>query len=538
VRRLALAALLFSALWLLLLGAVHRRYLDVLREALRRGRLDLGAAPRLFGQEGARALRQALASPDPALVETALALAPQAGPDLSASVAPLLSHPSARARALACEALGRAAAAAGAVEPLLRDPEAAVRAAAAGALLAAGAGPGPEAAREALAALARSPRAGERALAARALAAAGRGAPGEILLDLLSDPEPAVRRAALAAAGEARIPSLLPALVRALGERSTSRAAAEALAGWGPGAEGELAAALDDPLREPALRRRAAGPLGRIATPSAIGALMRHVDAEDAAIRGAVDQALARAALRHPGVDLDRERLAQVLRLELELAWRALAAAQALALPDGGGPPPAGRADAARHLLGAALRDKVLQSVDRALLLARVLRPDADLELARARLAGGTPERRAAALELLDAVLDGGLRTRVVPLLDDRPRAARLREAQGHFAAPQLAPDAWLDELLRDRSPWLLAAACHAAGELGLASAGPRVVELLGHEVPYVREAALEALGRLLPRREAAAAARRLAGDPFPPARLRALSLSAEPGPGPEDSPR
>jgi len=321
----------------------------------------------------------------------------------------------------------------------------------------------------------------------------------------------------------------MPALLRRLAPREPARAAAEALAAWGAGAEPGLAGLLGDRAQEPPLRCRASWALGRIGTPAAVHILLRHVDAEDDSIRNAVHGALARTALRHPETPIDRDRLARVLRVELELAWRALAAAEALGLPEGDGPPPAGREAAARHLLAGALREKVARAVDRALLLCRVLRPDGDLDLARERLSDGSSDRRAAALELVDALLDGSLRRRLVPLLDDRPRAGRLRDAEALYATPRLAPEAWLAELLRDESPWLLAAACHAAGELRIAGAAPRVRELLAHRAPYVREAALAAVARLLPAEEAAVAARALAADPFEPARQLALRLSAGP---------
>jgi HEAT repeats len=507
---------------------VQRRHLGALREALCRGRLDLGAAPRRFDAEAARAVQRALASPDAAEVEAALGLAPEVPADLSAAIAPLLGHPSARVRRLACEALARDRSAVAEVAPLLRDREPEVRAAAASATLRLGGDAAPSA-HQVIESLAASARPGDRLLAARAMGAAGSSAPQRLLAELFSDRNPAVCRAALVAAGQARIPSFLPALVSRLGRRETARAAADALAAFGPGAEPALAAVLADPREDPALRRRAPGPLGRIATPAAVEILLRHVDAEDEAQRSAIDEALARALRRLPAAAIDRAMLRRVQRVELELAWGALAAAEALDLPDGAGPPPAGPEAAARHLLGAALRERMERAVDRALLLARALEPDADIELARACLAEGAPDRRAAAVELLDTVLDGPLRRRLVPLLDDRPRADRLGDAEELHPLPRLGPEAWLAELLRSESPWLAAAACHAAGALGLRGAAPRLRELLSHPVPWVREAALAALARLLPPAEVAGAARDLAADPFEAARRLARSLVAPP---------
>jgi ATP/ADP translocase/HEAT repeat protein len=558
---LAALVLLLSLAWLASLAGVHRRYVGLLRDTLRRRRLDLAGVPR-FGDEAARALRRALASPDPADVESALALAPEVESDLSAEVAPLLAHASPRIRQRACEVLARSGAVplAGQVARLFDDPDPAVRAAAISAFCAmAGdkavravrphlAAPEPELraaavaglirhagldgillAGEALKALLGSPVAAERVLAARVLGAIGVRSFYQPLLELLGDVDPAVRRAAIGAAGQLGSPELLPALVYRLARRDTARDAAAALAAFGPGVEPTLGRVLGNPLEEPAIRRAVPAVLARLATPEAAAILVRHVDAEDEALRHAVDHALVRIARQRPGVAVDAGRVTQALRAEVALAYRALAAAEALGLDDGAGRPPTDGAGGARHLLAVALREQLGRAVDRSLLLARVLHPAAGLELASAAL--GDPLRRAAAVEMIDAVLPKALKRRLVPLLDDRPRAARLREAEGLYELPRLGPDAWLGELLRDESPWLAAAAAHAAGALGVGAVAGRVRELLSHPVPWVREAALEALERLLPEAELAAAARELTADPFEPARARAARLARPPGP-------
>jgi HEAT repeat protein/ATP/ADP translocase len=568
------ASLFLAALWLASLLGVHTRYLGVLRDTLRRRRLDVpDASPRLQ-DEARKAVRRALASGDPAEIEGALALAPRLdAADLAGDVVPLLGHARARIRLLACEALASTGPGTGhpALLPLLRDPDPAVRAAAISACCATSSDgalsqvrpflSAPElgvrgaavaglirhagldgilAAADGLKALLGSPHAEERAEAARVLARIGVKNFFQPVQALLADTDASVRRAALEAAGSVRSLELLPALLRLLGRRDTARAAAEALVAFGPGVEGRLARALADPREDPELRRRLARVLGRLGTDEAATLLVDHVDDDDEGLRGAVALALARAVRRRPGLAVDRPRVGQALQVELLLAWRATAAAEALGLSEGRGPPPRGAAEGARHLLATALREKVDMAVDRALLLARVLRPDADLDLARARLADRSPARRAAAVEMLDSVLDQRLRRRLVPLVDQRPRSARLREAESLYRLPRLDADGWLGELLRDEGAWIPAVSAHAAGLLGFTGAAPRVRELLQHPSPFVREAALGALGRLLSRPQAAAAARELTADPFEPTRAQALALVAVAGAGrpPEGSPR
>ncbi|MBI5066692.1 MAG: HEAT repeat domain-containing protein [Deltaproteobacteria bacterium] len=538
---LALATLVLCLAWLAMLPGVHRLHLAALRDALRKGRA--GASPEDGRREWVEVLRAALASADPAELAWALSRAREAPGELQADVLPHLAHPDPRLRTLACLALAGQDAAAEHLLPLLADPAPAVRAAA----LAAHPGPPVERLRQAAedgdpevrgAALRALLRAGDRGLAAPGLAALADSADPALrrqaarLLGpaadagleplpgiLLHDADPSVRSAALASAGAARTDALLPALAAALGHAGSWRAAADALAARGAGTEAVLAPLLADARERPVLRRRAALVLGRLATPEAAALLARRVGDEDEAVRGAVAEALGRAIQLHPGLPLERDLVLRVIRVELVLAWRAVAAAEALGLPEASGRARDAR-DGARHLLAAALTERVDRAVDRALRLVRLLQPAAELDLAREALAD--QRRRAAGVELLDTLLDRRLRRLLLPLVEQGSRRARLREVAG--LAPLDSPD-WLRELLRDEGAWMAAAAAWAAGELRRVDAAPRVAELLTHPVDWVREAALTALERLLPPAELARAARDLTADPFAPARERALAI-------------
>jgi len=165
------------------------------------------------------------------------------------------------------------------------------------------------------------------------------------------------------------------------------------------------------------------------------------------------------------------------------------------------------------------------RGAERVCLLVGVVHPGAELDLVQANLRDPSPRRRANALEILDNVLDKAVKRRLVPLLDDRPREARLREGVGLYPLPRLDAAGWLAHLLGDDSPWMAAAAAWHCGESGTAPLEPRLVELLEHRVPFVREAAFIALERLPAGPGLAAAAQRAAADPFEPLRARAQAL-------------
>jgi HEAT repeat protein len=373
-----------------------------------------------------------------------------------------------------------------------------------------------------------SPSAAEREQAGAALAAIGARNFYQPVLALLADPDPSVQRTAVQAAAAMRSPELVPALVYRLARRETAQAAAEALAAYGAGTERLLAKVLANPAEDPEVRRNAPRALGSLASPEAASVLLQHLDDPDAALRRQVDLALTRLARLHPEVPIERERVRRACLVELERAYRALAAADALGLdPDPAHSSRPGDARAtARHLLAWALRERVDQAAERACRLLSVLLPGADLDLVQANLRDASAGRRAIALEILDTVLDRRLKRRLVPLLDGRSREAKLREGAAFFAVPRLDGPSWLQALLGDESPWIAAAALGFAAAEGLPVPGSGLEALLGHPAPYVREAAFLATLRLAPEGERLAAARRLAEDPYPPLRGRAATFA------------
>jgi len=560
------AALACIALWVASLLRLQVEYVRSLRQNLRRRLLDARAGQALSG-DAAAVLRRALSSREARDVESALELAPQAQADLSSEVGPLLSHASARVRLLACDYLGRsgdlrfaadvlrrfedpepdvrAAAiaafcalardrAARKVRPFLAAAEPQVRAAAVAGMIRHGGLDGILAAGEPLKQLLGSADPSQREQAARVLGAIG--VPGfyQPVLELLADPDARVRRAAVQAAAAMRSPELLPALVYRLARGDTAQAAAEAIAAHGPGVERLVAKVLANPREEMDIRRNAPRVLGRLGTPEATAILLVYLDDPDPVLRHNVDVALARLARTNPELPIDLGRIRRACLIEMERAYRVLAAAEALGLDEAPArretapnrPPHVGRPASA--LLAGAIGERVDRAAERVCLLLGILYPGAELDLVQMNLRDPSPARRANALEILDAVLDKRTQRRLVPLLDDRPREARLREGARYFSIPRLAGRAWLEALLGDESPWIATTALGFAVEEGLPVPRPGLDALLDHDAPFVREAALLAAQRLWPEAERESAAGRLADDPYPPLRARARALSPE----------
>jgi ATP/ADP translocase/HEAT repeat protein len=564
----AAAALLCVSLWLASLFRLRAEYVRSLRQNLKK-RLPDALGDGALSEDATGVLRRALASAEPRDVECALELAPRVAVDLSAEVGPLLRHEKPRVRLLACEYLAgapdlrlagdilrrfddpdpevRASAIAAfcavardeavkSVTPFLAAAEPQVRAAAVAGMARHGGLDGALAAGEPLKQLLGSPDPWQRRLATRVLGAIGAKGSYQPVLQLLSDPEPSVRRAAIQAAGIMRSPELLPALVHRLARGETAQAAAEALAAYGPGMERLMGNVLGNPGEDLEIRRNAPRVLGRLATAEALGPLLEHLDDPDPALRRAVDQALWRVARAHPEVPLPLARMRRACMMEVERAYRAVAAAEALRLDPGDFRPPAWNGVAAAGslragaLLASALRERVDRAGERVCLLLGIMHPGAELDQVQANLRDPSPARRANALEILDNVLDKPLKRCLVPLLDDRPREAKVREAAALFHLPPLEARDWIGALLGDESPWIAATALTYVAEEAIPVPGSRLLSLLEHPAPFVRESALLAAWRLLSEAERATAVQKLAADPFPPLRARARELAGRMG--------
>jgi hypothetical protein len=216
---------------------------------------------------------------------------------------------------------------------------------------------------------------------------------------------------------------------------------------------------------------------------------------------------------------------------ELERAWRALHQLELLKLDavPGANTPRDGE-QAARALLASALMEKVKQVETRVFLLLAVLYPDADMEQISAGISDATAvdasRRRGNAVELLDNLLDRDTKGRFLPLVEEIPRAERLKQVAERYPVPTITPDAMLVELTKDEAAWVRACSTWCLSE---ATAAQRddVLELsVGDPNPVVREMALVALDRKAPERATPLIAARLKDD-SPLVRRQAAALTA-----------
>ncbi len=533
------AVVVLCAVWLALVASLRPEYLRSLQGTLRglRGERE-SSRDGEFPAFSAR-LREALESGQPTQLLDALALLPQLHDlEVDHRAEELLDHPMAEVRIAALgyyaqrqtlrfansifrkfedsEPKVRAAAveafcaigrdkAVRSVRPFLADPEPEVRGAAITGMIRYGGLDGVLIAAEALKTLIAHSEPRMRQLAARVLGAIGVTHFYQPVLELMNDPELQVRREAVRTAGVLRSPELVIPLLYKTRSRSTAREATASLAAFGTSVLPTLAKVLGNRLEESPVRQGAARVLGRLRSPEAAELLAASLEEPDEDVREALFEGLART-VRAGHRFHERSRVEAALERELSRAFSALQAAEVLGLDASGGtlPPSASSPlEGARALLGTAMFEKMARIEHRLFLLLGALHPDADMAQIHVSIrAAGSNEsrrRRANAVELLDNLLSRELKRKVLPLVDEMPRAARLEAVATALRLPSLGPAEARAQLCADESPWVRACALWVLeSELGTA-AEALLLAASGDLDEVVREVCLVCLWRSAP---------------------------------------
>jgi AAA family ATP:ADP antiporter len=574
--RLAWISLALGGAWLAVVSSLRSRYIRTLQDNLKNRRLDLsGARVQVVDGSTSNVLERALASQETREVLNALALLPHLERlSLDIQVEKLLEHADSEVRVKALEyyahrqtmrfansvfrrfedkephvraaaidafcAIGRDKAVKS-VRQFLHDPDARIRSAAVTGMIRFGGLEGVLMAAEALKALIENDDPIMRLHAAKVLGAIGVKNFYQPVLQLMNDRDPRVRRAAVSAGGSLRSAEFVIPLIYRAQNRETAREATDALTNFGPTIVPTLAKVLGNQLEDGNIRRAVIKVLGRVGTPEAVDVITSHLDEPDEELRGRLYKSLARTVKGRQLGPKGKAAVQAALERELSRAWKALHQAEVLALANGptAQTPRTGSA-AARALLASALTEKVAQIEGRLFLLLAVLYPDADMEQISAgirdALATDAARRRGNAVELLDNLLGRELKSRFLPLLDEQPRAEKLKQVALLYPRPPgLDQRTALLELTKDEAAWVRACAVWCCGEATETSdIKPATLETAsGDGSAIVREIALATLRTVDPTRAQSVASTRSTDDsPIVKAQLEAIrvtALSAQP---------
>lgn len=237
-----------------------------------------------------------------------------------------------------------------------------------------------------------------------------------ILLELLRDTDPTVRYEALLTARKVKRQETWPVLIEMLGSASYGHHAAAALKEAGEPVLATLEAAFHKSGQTDLVMLRIVQIMGRIGGPFALQLLWRKADYPDKRI---VKQILF--SFRYINYKAKGREIREVINLlEGEISKTIWNLASIHELPE---------TDQFKFLREA-LKEEVADNYDQIFMLLSIVYDSQSVQLVRENLDSGDPDNIAFAMELLDLFIDGELKHKLVPLLDDSPTEEKLKVLQ------------------------------------------------------------------------------------------------------------
>jgi ATP:ADP antiporter, AAA family len=285
-----------------------------------------------------------------------------------------------------------------------------------------------------------------------------RAAPSPIhgmLAELLADRDLTTRRAALASAGKIGLRQHIPLLIDALGARGTEDTARSSLVALGNRVVGTLGDYLGDETVAIEVRYAIPRVLAELPTQESVDALFRCRDASDGRLAYRVLKASNRIRSSEAPVSFPRDLVTKDLERDVRIHWFARLHRRAV---------PLSRGPDAESLLAIALEERSEQALNRVFRRLALVYPPQDIVAAYQGVGSLEPRRLGNAIEYLENELSREHRMLILPLLDERGDAERLRLAETRFGIRTGGYEHTLRQLIEGDDPWLRACALFVVG--------------------------------------------------------------------------
>lgn len=256
----------------------------------------------------------------------------------------------------------------------------------------------------------------DRLIAARTLSTTYGNKAVFLLLELLRDPDPAVKYAALRTARKIKRPETWPVLIELLRHPAFSHHAAAALQQAGESVLPTLEAAFNKNAQSDITMLRIVQIMGRIGGDYALKLLLRKAEHPDKRIVRQILHALRYRNYRAKG----REALEINNMLDAEIGKTIWNLAALHELPD----------QRPYQHLRTALREEIDENYNHITLLLSLRYDPQSVRMVKENIDSGNPDSIAFALELMETFIDPGLKARLFPLFDDTSVPEKLQSLQ------------------------------------------------------------------------------------------------------------
>lgn len=311
-----------------------------------------------------------------------------------------------------------------------------------------------------------------------------------LLVPLLYDDNYYVARAAVNSAGTIGGDDFLyvPTLIGLMRNRRLKEPARKVLVGYGEAVVPTLSYFMGDQEEDIWVRRHVPSTLARIPCAASVAALVAALDASDGFLRYKAITALERIRREHPQLAVDRAAIEKHVLAEAGRAFGALTLYTNLFVSGAASP---------ACLLARVLEEKRRRAMNRVFQLLGLTFPPSDISAVATALESPEARHRSGAAELLDNMLTGEVRRRVMLLVDEMPADERIRKGNVIYKTRARDLEDSVAQLIHDENQVVSSAAIMFVEEKGLWSLADDLEEVLAHRDPrdwHVFEAASWAL--------------------------------------------
>jgi AAA family ATP:ADP antiporter len=309
------------------------------------------------------------------------------------------------------------------------------------------------------------------------------------LSQLLKDDSVDVLRHAVVSAGKVRRRELVPILVGKLRDRDLRRYVRDALANYGEGVVGTLGDYVDDRAENIVIRYNVLGALVQIRSQRTVQTLMKSMDLGDVSIRSRVIRALGRMREKYPELTFNWASVKGYVNDEMKSYYQL---ATILASVDD-----TNSSGEAAKLLNRALRERMKENLDMIFVLLGLRYRQRDMSIAYGGVQSEDRTTKARAVELLDNLIERGLKSRLIPVVEGTTLETLAERGKLLFRIESRSRIEQLENLITGKDRWLATCAIYAAGEAGYKNLLGTIERLGNSPDQVVREAAGLALGRI-----------------------------------------
>jgi ATP:ADP antiporter, AAA family len=310
----------------------------------------------------------------------------------------------------------------------------------------------------------------------------------ELLGELIEDASPAVVEAAATAAGKSGQLKLVSNVVNMLGRRELQSTGRRALLSYGDSIVGTLGTLLKDPTYDGAIRREIPWVLSRIPAKQSAEELARNLDTGDPVLKVRIVKGLNRLRETSGISPTPAAVIEAMIYAESRTYYDSLSICTSIE---------AGNNGDRSNLLTRALHERLDQKLEMIFRLLGLKYPPKDIYFAFTALTGSNMERRAAAIEFLDNILEAGFKPIILPLLEETSIEALLDRAKILFGIEIPERENALRTLLNQSDVWLKACALHEIGDKAIHELLEECRALATSADPLINETAAWALARM-----------------------------------------